>query len=723
MHLHVVRSGRGEKTYFYGRLVQSYRRESDGAPAHRVVANLGRMTELEVENYRAALEASRKNQRVVLLAPVALDPAALRPDANLRYLDVAVLLELWREWGLDGLLSDAMPAGMADLAPAQVVAALVIQRCADPGSKLYATRWFPRTALPELLGIAPDAFNNTRLHRVLDALDDAGPDLMRKLPRLYEKRDGAFVSLFLDVTDTWFVGDGPQAAESAKTKEGLIRRKIGIVLLCNEHGFPLRWEVVSGKEPDCRVMESMLRSIAPMSWVGTAPVVVDRAMGKSAQLAAMLSTNLRFLTALTTTEFDSYAPTLPHAGLSKLDLDGEDDEVLARCAAEAGRLAEAAGMAKAADDLFVLDCGVVQRVNSGQSRLPASAGPASAAAVRLCGEMQDLVASGSVASFAAAGRALGLGKPLATKYLELGKLSEDIRREVAAGDAGYALTGLLRVARIADAEAQRREFDKLPRKAPNGRSTPRRPASTDAADELETIRVRTVAYFNPQRFVEQRLHAGRRLARVRVFVDELNARLAKPRARRDRDAIVASVDRFLRREEMLDAYIVEIDRREGDRPAYQVRLTLDSDEWARRRRYDGFTVLAAHPDLTHDAAQLCNLYRAKDAVEKDFQIIKGVVQLRPVRHRLDRKVRAHVTLCMLALLLERTLDRKLAGNYSAAAALEHLASCHLNRYRPDGAPQLHALTRPDAQQEEILRALRLRHVADHEELLARLTPR
>lgn len=723
MHLHVVRSGRGEKAYFYGRLVQSYRREPDGAPMHRVLANLGRMTELEVANFRAALEASRKNQRVALVAPVALDAAALRPDANLRYLDVAVLLELWREWGLDGLLSDAMPAGMADLSPAQVVAALVIQRCADPGSKLYATRWFPRTALPELLGIAPDAFNNTRLHRVLDALDDAGPDLMRKLPRLYEKRDGAFVSLFLDVTDTWFVGDGPEAAQSAKTKEGLIRRKVGIVLLCNEHGYPLRWEVVAGKEPDCRVMESMLRSIAPMSWVGGAPVVVDRAMGKSAQLATMLSTNLRFLTALTVTEFDSYAPQLPHAALSKLDLDAEDDEVLARCAAEAGRLAQASGMAKAADDLFVLECGVVQRTNTACSRLPASAGPTSAEAVRLCGEMLELVAGGSVASLTAAGRALGLGKPLAGKYAELRRLSEEIRREVIAGDVAYTLTALSRIARIAEPEAQRRAFDELAKQAPNRRAVAPRPTRPDAGDELEAIRVRTVAYFNPQRFVEQRLQARRRLARVAAYVDGLNARLASPRARMGRDAIIASVDRCLRREELLDAYTVKIDHGSAGRPAYQVRLTLDSDEWARRRRYDGFTVLAAHPELPHDATQLCKLYRAKDAVEKDFQVIKGIVQLRPVRHRLDRKVRAHVTLCMLALLLERTLARKLAPKYTAAAALEYLASCHLNRYRPEGAPQIHALTRPDAEQDAILRALHLRHLADHEELLARLTPR
>jgi len=47
--------------------------------------------------------------------------------------------------------------------------------------------------------------------------------------------------------------------------------------------------------------------------------------------------------------------------------------------------------------------------------------------------------------------------------------------------------------------------------------------------------------------------------------------------------------------------------------------------------------------------ELCRTYRAKDAVETDFQVIKSLIKLRPVRHRTDAKVRAHVTLCMLAL--------------------------------------------------------------------------
>ncbi len=81
------------------------------------------------------------------------------------------------------------------------------------------------------------------------------------------------------------------------------------------------------------------------------------------------------------------------------------------------------------------------------------------------------------------------------------------------------------------------------------------------------------------------------------------------------------------------------------------------------------------PDIPRSGAELVQLYRDKDAVEKDFQTIKDVVKLRPVYHHTDPKVRAHVTLCILALLLERTLEQRLRRSsmpMTAPACFEQL---------------------------------------------------
>lgn len=716
------------RKYEYVHLVESVRRESDGRPVHRILANLGALDDRAFDNLKAALDASRAGKRVALVT-AAKGHRPAKPQANLRYLDIAVACELWRQWDLARLLRDAMPNGDSAVPTSLIVEALVAQRLVAPDSKLAAVRWFPNTALPELLGIAPSQFNNTRLHRALDDLEATTPSLMAKLPRLYQQRDGVFASLFLDVTDTWFVGHGPDLAARAKTKEGLIERKIGIVLLCNERGYPLRWEVIAGNCNDGVAMTNMLQAVSGLEWIGDAPVVVDRAMGHSAHVRAMADTKLRFLTALTRTEVATYAPELPWASMEGLSVEGTDSSEVA---AEAARRAVAAGMQKIDNTLFVLDVGVVEpaAIDDDEPAAPKDEEP-NVRAMRLCRQARQAVLDGRHGSHAAAAAALGLSKALLDKYCTLLKLPEEIQCAILDGRAASRpLVDLLRIARLDDPQAQRSAFDALVGSTPPKRAArrPRGPrASAGAAEaqaQAEPLRVRVVAYFNPQRFAEKRRAAFDRLQRIREFVAALNNKLAGPRARRSRDKILADIDRRLRRDDLLELFAVTVEEKDLDgRRRYHVELTLDPDDWRQRRRYDGFTVLVGHQNLPHSAAQLALLYRAKDMVEKDFQVIKSVVELRPVRHHTDIKVRAHVTLCMLALLLERTLRDQLAGKYTVEQALEMLEPCRLNRYRTENGPGVYTITETDQQQRSLLRKLRLLHLADDDHLAARISLR
>lgn len=724
MHVRVSRTKRNGKTYEYAQLVESVRRP-DGMPVHRVIGTLGALAPLELDNLRASLSASREHKRVVV-APCARAPVAT-PNvlANLRYLDVAVSLALWREWGLHDLLAELLPKGDSEVSPVAVVAALVLQRLLDPGSKLAATEWFPRTALPELLDVTPARFNNTRVHRVLEALDEKTSDLMARLPRRYEEKEGAFASLFLDVSDAAFVGRGPSFAEKAKTKEGFVARKIGIVLLCNQRGYPLRWQVVPGASHDSKTMLGMLESIAGLRWVGQAPIVCDRAMGKTATILAMMKLKLRFLTALTTTEFASYSgDRVPYDVLAGLDASSACD---AKVEAEAIRRVTAAGMEQVDDNLFVLDLGLVARPDESSVAPVAPATAATPAqAMSLCRRMCELVTTDECPSFEVARRRMNLGKGVATKYRRLAKLVEDIQLDVLAGRAESCTLGdLLRLAPLSP-EEQRARFAKRASSA-----TPRRgksPISKTLGAEAETaapgatVKLRIVAYFNQERFVEKRYRARQALAEIGAFVDDLNRRLAACGRRRSRASIEAEIDRKLRSRDLVESYAVRLDEQQDEeRTRYHVTLTLDEKSWAKRRRYDGFSLLVAHPEVSQSAAQLCRLYRAKDAVEKDFHIIKSVVEVRPVWHHSDAKVRAHLTLCMLALLLERTLGHRLRGRCSAEVALERLEPCRLNQF--ESTARAYGLTRATAEQQDILRHLGLAKLVDDEQVAETIRPR
>jgi len=89
---------------------------------------------------------------------------------------VAVALETWRPWNLSARLHRIVPERkVAAVRAAAVICAPSLQRCVAPGSKLSAMRRFSRTALPELLGVAPARFHDTRIHRVLGRLDGIAP--------------------------------------------------------------------------------------------------------------------------------------------------------------------------------------------------------------------------------------------------------------------------------------------------------------------------------------------------------------------------------------------------------------------------------------------------------------------------------------------------------------------------------------------------------------------
>ena len=214
MHLQLLKVRSGGSTKRYARLVQSYRCD-DGMPTQRVIANLGEISDIEVENIRTALKASRAAKSVVLTEAATLRSKVL---ANLDYLSIAVALETWRSWNLSTMLTELISEREAAMCAADVICALTVRHCIAPGSKLQAQRWFPRIALPELLGVTPGRFHNTRIRRVLGRLDAIDARLQDGLVRRYEQRDGAFATLFTDVTDAWFEGRGPDIAERSRTK-------------------------------------------------------------------------------------------------------------------------------------------------------------------------------------------------------------------------------------------------------------------------------------------------------------------------------------------------------------------------------------------------------------------------------------------------------------------------------------------------------------------------
>jgi transposase len=726
MFLRVSSIKRDSKTYFYAQIVQSYRRNEDGLPAHRIVANLGQLSELEITNLKNAFLASRKNQKTyVAKQPLKNSIRPLKPNQNLVYLDLVVLLEIWKHSGISKILSEALPKSASDVSVELVLASLCFQRCIDPGSKLSATRWYKTTALPELVGISGEKFNNSRIHRALYLLEQANIALMAKLPTLYKNLDGNFSAFFLDVTDAWFCGSGPDLAETSLCKDGAFRKKIGIVLMCTKDGLPLRWEMVSGKSPDKITMIEMLEDIKSLSWLRGVPIVCDRAVGQTSAIQKMYFQNIMFLTAITRLEYVNYTKNLVPLDLS-LTLDNlSRDEIVIQARKIISNNKQ---FAQVDQDLFTTDLGLIDIAVLGEQSnygaLKKYNGNRISKAMELGLTIKKLIAEGQFDSVLAAGISLGLKSGLANNYMMLTRLPQQVQDAIMSGDADNC--SINKILSIAHREKPEDMFCKFYEHVDECNKGPKKDLRRfmprgESAPESTKFSVRVVTYFNPQLFGDLKVSAMEKLTKIEAFIVDLNRRLASPANRRTRDSIVSEVDQLLRKMDLLKCFKMTIfEQKLERRTQFIVELKLEKKEWEEKRKFDGLCALVAHPECKLSATELCQLYRAKDVVEKDFQTIKSVLQIRPIRHHQDEKVKAHITICMLSLLLERLLKRHLGEKYSAHEALSLLHSCHLNKYKA-GHESLYTITETNLEQSRILKLLKMSYLTDDDFLLERLS--
>lgn len=723
MHLRHSTNRRNGKIYRYAQLVESFRGD-DGKPAVKVVAHLGRIPDALFDALRVALEAARQGEALVLESDAALRVAGT-VLANLRYLDLRLLMECWEQWGLSELI-DHLDGNDSDLSLAQVVLPLVAQRCIDPGSKLRATRWVPRTALPELIGFEPPSFNNSRVHRALERLHEIDGRLQESLTERYIDADGPFGACFMDVTDTYFEGMGPELVEQTRTKSEMPNKRcIGIVLLVNERGYPLRWKLVGGKTKDWTAMSGLLREIGEVPWLNQTLIVFDRAMGNRSTVAELKESGLHFLTAAHRDSIKHWTSALPTEGFNKLELGGTDDsyEDDIKAAAQAAR---EQGWEEIHDLLFTLDLGVCtpsrEEVEQAQPKR-IGRGRGIFTQLERARRIRAWLDDHPGTTHDDAGAEFDVSSGRISQILSLLRLAPEARERITQYGTEFPCTETQawQLVKLGPAEQLARIDAMIAADV----------SSTQADDAIGPLRM--VAYFNPRLFVDMRARGERHCREIAEAVTSLNAELASAKRSRDEQPTFRRFSRELERRTCLDAFDIDLEpltitsTTGAELRSFQATITRKETVWAGRRAYDGCVLLLGHPELPHTGIELVQHYRGKDIVEKDFQTIKSVVELRPLFHYTDPKVAAHVSVCMLAVLLLRTLEQRLQNGsvkLSAERCLEELASCHLNVRRASPSDTLcYDLTALRDNQREILKALGAQDIADPEALRARLRSR
>jgi transposase len=175
-------------------------------------------------------------------------------------------LELWKRLELDRFFEHAVDEHEADVPWSRVAAVLAINRLCAPGSELAVEeRWYPSTALDDLLGIEDGKINDTRLYRCLDRMLPHKTKLEKHLKQRYGELFGAeFDVLLYDLTSTYVEG---AAEKNPMMRRGYSRdhrpdcEQMVIALIVNNEGFPFSYETFDGNRADVSTMETILRMV------------------------------------------------------------------------------------------------------------------------------------------------------------------------------------------------------------------------------------------------------------------------------------------------------------------------------------------------------------------------------------------------------------------------------------------------------------------------------
>lgn len=212
----------------------------------------------------------------------------------------------------------------------------------------------------------------------------------------------------------------------------------------------------------------------------------------------------------------------------------------------------------------------------------------------------------------------------------------------ALSEAGYKYLVGMRRHRVAEAEAH------APADLSEYESGPHRVLTyTTEADEPGA---RYVCCFSQARAEEERQIRQARIDKGREVLDKIAAQVAAGRLKRE-DKIVQRVTGQLHQARASKYFVC--DTGEG-----KLQFALNDAQIGKERRLEGRYFLLTNADALSPSDAVEGYFTLQE-VERAFREMKDFLRVRPIFHWTDERVRAHIFVCVLAYLLERSLSHQL----------------------------------------------------------------
>jgi len=114
----------------------------------------------------------------------------------------------------------------------------------------------------------------------------------------------------------------------------------------------------------------------------------------------------------------------------------------------------------------------------------------------------------------------------------------------------------------------------------------------------------------------------------------------------------------------------------------QNRYILDESLIQRDMEFDGYYAVQSSEQLS--AEQILSGYHSLWKIEESFRIMKHTIEVRPVYHWTEKRIKGHLVVCFLSFLFMRVLETALNKDVSTERIKEALRSITLTEFNIDG---------------------------------------
>jgi len=237
-----------------------------------------------------------------------------------------------------------------------------------------------------------------------------------------------------------------------------------------------------------------------------------------------------------------------------------------------------------------------------------------------------------------------------------------------------------------------------------------RQAQAEIIEEARWQGWRLVVAHDPARAAEQTALRSSRIKALQVRAEQLAGKLddqdaGKVKRGRKLSDSGAKARFFHEVSEAHLSRIVKVDLK-SDLFTYDI----DAAALERAELMDGKLLLVTNVvDLK--PAEIVKRYKALADIERGFRVLKSEIEIAPVFHRLPERIKAHASLCFMALIVYRVMRQRLrlAGSeLSPEAALDRLRRIQHHRVSINSAAPITGVSTINDEQADVFAALKLK---------------